>query len=329
MTASTTSSGLPTCRHSTSSWRRSWTGTALAPTPPSTSCSRDGVDRRHRGRSPTPVGRGNPGAPPASSACGPSPPTAARSPAPSSVCPTLTGITYGRDELHQRATFDSSPGATIGPRPWRRSRRMLAGAEDGCRPAVIFVDLDRLEELNNGQGHDAGDEFLAVVARRLRGAVREDDLVGRIGGDKFLVVCPAIGTAAEAVRTAIRSPNRSATRSSSRASRSSRGRASAWPGRAVRPRCRDVGGPSRCRHARIEAAGCGPTGAVFAVTAAGATPAGLSASPKGASPKGRRPGPVVGARSVDLGHRITHLVGLALARRCAAAGPARGTRSRW
>jgi diguanylate cyclase (GGDEF)-like protein len=69
---------------------------------------------------------------------------------------------------------------------------------------VIFVDLDHFKRLNDEQGHAAGDEFLGVVARRLQGAVREDDLVGRIGGDEFLIVCPSVSTATEAVRTAIR-----------------------------------------------------------------------------------------------------------------------------
>ena len=81
---------------------------------------------------------------------------------------------------------------------------MLAGALDGTSPGVILVDLYRFKELNDGHGHDVGDEFLGVVARRLRGAVREDDVVGRIGGDQFLVLCPGIATSAEAVRTAIR-----------------------------------------------------------------------------------------------------------------------------
>ncbi len=79
---------------------------------------------------------------------------------------------------------------------------ILAGAGDGSSPAAICVGLGRLGELNDKHGRDAGDEFLGVVARRILGAVREDDVVGRAGGDEFLVLCPGIATATEAVRTA-------------------------------------------------------------------------------------------------------------------------------
>ena len=81
---------------------------------------------------------------------------------------------------------------------------LVAGGDDGSRPAVVLVDLDRGDELDDGPEHGAGDEFLGVAARRLHGAVREEDFVGRMGGGEFLVVCPRIATAAEAVRIAIR-----------------------------------------------------------------------------------------------------------------------------
>ncbi len=109
-----------------------------------------------------------------------------------------------RDDLHLLATFDTLTRCNNRESTFDALEAMLAGSDEWNRPAAIFVDLDHFKELNEGQGHDAGDEFLGVVARRLRGAVREDDVVGRMGGDQFLVVCPGIGTAAEAVRTAIR-----------------------------------------------------------------------------------------------------------------------------
>jgi diguanylate cyclase (GGDEF)-like protein len=109
-----------------------------------------------------------------------------------------------RDALHLRATFDVVTRCHNRESTMAALEGMVAGAGDGSSPAAVFVDLDHFRKINDGQGHDARDEFLGVVARRLHGAVREDDLVGRVGGDQFLVVCPGIATAAEAVRAGIR-----------------------------------------------------------------------------------------------------------------------------
>ncbi len=109
-----------------------------------------------------------------------------------------------RDEVHLRATFDTLTRCHNRESTLAALEAMLAASDEWSRPAAIFVDLDHFRELNEGRGHDAGDEFLGVVARRLRNAVREDDVVGRMGGDQFLVICPGVVTAAEAVRTAVR-----------------------------------------------------------------------------------------------------------------------------
>lgn len=54
----------------------------------------------------------------------------------------------------------------------------------------IMCDIDRFKQINDSYGHDAGDEVLVAVAELLRGNVRHTDLVARIGGEEFLVLCP-------------------------------------------------------------------------------------------------------------------------------------------
>jgi diguanylate cyclase (GGDEF)-like protein len=94
-----------------------------------------------------------------------------------------------RQLLHEAATHDRLTGlynraAVLDFLTNDVSRRRLAGET----VAVLFIDLDRLKPLNDTYGHEAGDAAILVTAQSLLEATAECDVVGRLGGDEFLVV---------------------------------------------------------------------------------------------------------------------------------------------
>jgi diguanylate cyclase (GGDEF)-like protein/PAS domain S-box-containing protein len=121
------------------------------------------------------------------------------------VAADVTERTSMRLELERRASFDALTNC------YNRSTTLgiLESHLASERPAemgtaAIFVDLDRFKPVNDNFGHAAGDEVLAVVAQRMRSAVRDNDVIGRIGGDEFLVICPNIADIAGAIEIAER-----------------------------------------------------------------------------------------------------------------------------
>ena len=65
-----------------------------------------------------------------------------------------------------------------------------ASHQESAPWSVLALDIDHFKSINDQYGHDAGDKVLARVANACKGAVREYDVVGRIGGEEFLVVLP-------------------------------------------------------------------------------------------------------------------------------------------
>ena len=103
----------------------------------------------------------------------------------------------------------------------RNRRGLRANLLDACRRtsgevSVILVDVDTFKAVNDTHGHQAGDRLLTEIARILESEARGSDVVGRLGGDEFLVVCPYTGlvgaqAAAERMRAAVATAGGNAT----------------------------------------------------------------------------------------------------------------------
>jgi diguanylate cyclase (GGDEF)-like protein len=117
------------------------------------------------------------------------------------------------DALTYRALHDPLTGLANRVALMDRLSQALVALER--RPGwvgVLFIDLDGFKAINDTLGHEAGDEVLVAVGRRLAETARKTDTVARLGGDELVVLCgelresQCVSVVAERVLQAIRSP---------------------------------------------------------------------------------------------------------------------------
>jgi diguanylate cyclase (GGDEF)-like protein len=110
-----------------------------------------------------------------------------------SVVATQSGIRIANLRSMARAQLQASTDGLTGLSN-RRATSELVGRllRGGSTVAVAMVDLDRFKQLNDTFGHEAGDRALRSFAEVARKALRDDDVIGRWGGEEFVIALPGL-----------------------------------------------------------------------------------------------------------------------------------------
>ncbi|MFH0934879.1 MAG: bacteriohemerythrin [Pseudomonadota bacterium] len=94
-------------------------------------------------------------------------------------------------QLEEMALTDVLTGLPNRRHAMRRLEQIWEESKRNDLPlACMMIDADGFKQVNDNFGHDAGDEVLRQLSRHLGYTVRTDDIVCRLGGDEFLVICP-------------------------------------------------------------------------------------------------------------------------------------------
>ncbi len=108
------------------------------------------------------------------------------------IAASLAAVRYAGRASRERehlATHDALTGLPNRMLFMDRLEQALARSQRrGALAGVLFIDIDRFKLVNDTLGHASGDSLICEVAMRLRNAVRDEDIVARVGGDEFVVV---------------------------------------------------------------------------------------------------------------------------------------------
>lgn len=112
-----------------------------------------------------------------------------------------------RERLHSREMLAQARRDTLTGLPNRAAAEELLSATirlaslAGQKCAILFLDLDRFKNINDSLGHDIGDQLLRAAAAAVKDNLRSGSILGRLGGDEFLILLPGGDHTAAAIAT--------------------------------------------------------------------------------------------------------------------------------
>ena len=111
----------------------------------------------------------------------------------STIARDITEERQSQAELARQATHDDLTGLPNRVHFVRKTTEALERSRTThSSVAVLFIDLDKLKHVNDTIGHAVGDQLIVTISKRLAAATRPSDLVARISGDEFVVLCEGL-----------------------------------------------------------------------------------------------------------------------------------------
>ncbi len=125
------------------------------------------------------------------------------------VAVTFVDITDGKakeTQMESLALCDPLTGVLNRRGFETNASRLLSESPDDATGALLFIDLNDFKKINDEFGHEIGDQLLTIAAERLKSSFRSHDIIGRPGGDEFVVLVPDVtGEVAEKLATRLTS----------------------------------------------------------------------------------------------------------------------------
>ncbi|MER2490999.1 putative bifunctional diguanylate cyclase/phosphodiesterase [Catenovulum sediminis] len=108
-------------------------------------------------------------------------------------CRDISEIKQQQDVIQHQAFYDGLTGLPNRILLKENLQKAINRAKRSAQQvAVLFIDLDDFKKVNDSEGHSEGDLFLVEVANRLQATLKDVGILGRLGGDEFLVIIEAI-----------------------------------------------------------------------------------------------------------------------------------------